>query len=124
MNVYPAMNNRITYILSFLLLCFSVQVNAQVTAINNDPNAKFKQAQEYFLTDQYSLAMPLLRELKQEVQSSTILNSGIQVQEIDYYLLACGLQQNDERAVQPSREFITVVHNMPRTQQLSFHLAS
>lgn len=124
MNVYPAMNNRITYILSFLLLCFSVQVNAQVTAINNDPNAKFKQAQEYFLTDQYSLAMPLLRELKQEVQSSTILNAGIQVQEIDYYLLACGLQQNDERAVQPSREFITVVHNMPRTQQLSFHLAN
>ena len=124
MNVYPAMNNRITYILSFLLLCVSVQVDAQVTAINNDPNAKFKQAQEYFLTDQYSLAMPLLRELKQDVQSSTILNAGIQVQEIDYYLLACGLQQNDERAVQPSREFITVVHNMPRTQQLSFHLAN
>ncbi|NCU06181.1 MAG: tetratricopeptide repeat protein, partial [Chitinophagaceae bacterium] len=124
MNVYPPMNSRITYIILFLFTGFAVQLHAQVTAVNNDPNAKFKQAQEYFLNDQYSLAMPLLRELKQEVQTSTVMNSGIQVQEIDYYLLACGLQQNDERAVAPSREFVTVVHNMPRTQQLSFHLGN
>ena len=124
MNVYPPMNSRITYILLIFFSCFALLSTAQVTAVNNDPNAKFKQAQEYFLNDQFSLAMPLLRELKQEVQSSNVLNEGIQVQEIDFYLLACGLQQNDERAVLPSREFITVVHNMPRTQQLSFHLAN
>lgn len=124
MNVYPLMNSRITYILLCFFSCSSLLSTAQVTAVNNDPHAKFKQAQEYFLNDQYSLAMPLLRELKQDVQSSTVLNAGIQVQEIDFYLLACGLQQNDERAVLPSREFITVVHNMPRTQQLSFHLAN
>ena len=118
------MNSRITYILLIFFSCFALLSTAQVTAVNNDPNAKFKQAQEYFLNDQFSLAMPLLRELKQEVQSSNVLNEGIQVQEIDFYLLACGLQQNDERAVLPSREFITVVHNMPRTQQLSFHLAN
>lgn len=124
MNVYPLMNSRITYILLIACCSFTLQLTAQTTAINNDPQARFKQAQEYFLNDQYSLALPLLRELKQEVQTSTILNSGIQVQEIDYYLMACGLQQNDERVVAPSREFITVVHNMPRTQQLSFHLGN
>ena len=124
MNVYPLMNSRITYILLFACCSFTLQLSAQTTAINNDPQARFKQAQEFFLNDQYSLALPLLRELKQEVQTATVLNSGIQVQEIDYYLLACGLQQNDERAVAPSREFITVVHNMPRTQQLSFHLGN
>ena len=122
MNVYPLMNSRITYILLIALSSFAMQLTAQTTAIHNDAHARFKQAQEFFLNDQYSLALPLLRELKQEVQTSTVLNNGIQVQEIDYYLLACGLQQNDERVVAPSREFITVVHNMPRKQQLSFHL--
>ncbi|MEQ1796686.1 MAG: tetratricopeptide repeat protein [Lacibacter sp.] len=124
MNVYPPMNRRITYITILLFSCFAMQVTAQSTAIYKDPQARFKQAQEYFLNDQYSLALPLLRELKQETESTTILNSGILVQEIDFYLLACSLQQNDERAVVPSREYITVVHNMPRTQQLSFHLAN
>ncbi len=124
MNVYPPMNNRITYIVFVLLTCFTLQVSAQSTAIYNDPEVKFKQAQEYFMNDQFSLALPLLRELKQQVETTTILNHAIQVQEIDYYLLACSLRQNDERAVAPSREFITVVHNMPRTQQLSFHLAN
>ncbi|MBY0478519.1 MAG: tetratricopeptide repeat protein [Chitinophagaceae bacterium] len=124
MNVYPPMNNRITSIFFLLFSCFSLQVSAQTSAVYNDPQQKFKQAQEYFLNDQYSLAMPILRELKQEIQTSNVINQGIQVQEIDFYLLACGLQQNDERAVLPSREFITVVHNMPRTQQLSFHLGN
>ncbi len=118
------MNSRIIYIISIFFSCFIFQVSAQTTAINKDPEAKFKQAQEFFMNDQYSLALPLLRELKQEVQSTTILNHSIQVQEIDFYLLACGLQQNDERALAPSREFIAVVHNQPRTQQLSFHLAN
>ncbi len=124
MNVYPPMNSRITYILFILFSCFSFQVAAQSTSIYHDPELKFKQAQEYFMNDQYSLALPLLRELKQEVETSTILNHSIQVQEIDFFLLACGLQQNDERSIMPSREFIMVVHNMPRTQQLSFHLAN
>lgn len=124
MNVYPPMNNLITSIFFLLFSCFSMQVSAQTSAVYYDPQQKFKQAQEYFLNDQYSLAMPILRELKQEIQTSNVINQGIQVQEIDFYLLACGLQQNDERAVMPSREFITVVHNMPRTQQLSFHLGN
>ena len=83
MNVYPPMNRRITYITIFLISCFALQVTAQSTAVYNDPQARFKQAQEYFLNDQYSLALPLLRELKQEVESTTFLNNGIQVQEID-----------------------------------------
>jgi tetratricopeptide (TPR) repeat protein len=124
MNVYPPMNSKFSFCIIVIFSCFQLQVSAQSSAIYNDVHAKFKQAQEYFLNDQYSLAMPLLRELKQEVQSSTILNNAIQVQEIDYYLLACGLQQNDERALEPSREFIAVVHNQPRTQQLSYHLAN
>jgi TolA-binding protein len=125
MNVNPPMNRITISSIFFTFISFlTVRTGAQSSAVYNDPQAKFKQAQEYFLTNQFSLAMPLLRELKQEVQSTTILNSGIQVQEIDFYLLACGLQQNDERAILPSREFIEVVHNQPRTQQLSYHLAN
>lgn len=111
--------------LFFILMCMvTFQTQAQSTAINHDAYSKFKQAQEYFMNDQYSLALPVLLELKQAVQSTTIANNAIQVEEIDFYILACRLQQNDERAVVPSTDYIRYAFNQPRTQQLSFHLAN
>ena len=124
MNVKPPMKY---YIVSFFILLFSfssVCIMAQATAINRDPFQKFKQAQEYFLNDQYSLALPILLELKQDVQSASYVNNSIQVEDLDFYLYACRLQQNDERALNPSRDFITYTFNQPRTQQLSYHVAN
>ncbi|MBX9784602.1 MAG: tetratricopeptide repeat protein [Chitinophagaceae bacterium] len=116
-----------SFLVTIASICFcflSLQTSAQATAINNDPFSKFKQAQEYFLNDQYSLALPVLLELKQNVQSTTIANNSIQVEEIDFYILACRLQQNDERALLPSIDYIKYAFNQPRTQQLSYHLAN
>jgi tetratricopeptide (TPR) repeat protein len=123
MHVKPPMKYLVSTIcLLFFAVFFKVQ--AQSTAINNDPHSKFKQAQEYFLNDQYSLAIPVLLELKQSIQSTTIASNAIQVEEVDFYILACRLQQNDERALSPSIDYIRYAFNQPRTQQLSFHLAN
>jgi tetratricopeptide (TPR) repeat protein len=123
MHVKPPMKLFVHFFI-LLLVAGIFETQAQSTAINNDPYSKFKQAQEYFLNDQYSLAIPVLLELKQSIQSTTIVNNAIQVEEVDFYILACRLQQNDERVLSPSIDYIRYAFNQPRTQQLSFHLAN
>lgn len=123
MHVKPPMKLFVHFFI-LLLVAGIFETQAQSTAINNDPYSKFKQAQEYFLNDQYSLAIPVLLELKQSIQSTSIVNNAIQVEEVDFYILACRLQQNDERALSPSIDYIRYAFNQPRTQQLSFHLAN
>lgn len=125
MHVKPPMKSLLIIAAGFLLACVhTTTVQAQATAVNRDPDSKFKQAQEYFLNDQYSLALPLLLELKQNVQTATVGNQYLQTEEIDFYILACRLQQNDERAVLPATDYIRFAFNHPRTQQLSYHLAN
>lgn len=124
MYVKPPMKS---FFVSISLLFFSfISLNgtAQSTAVNNDPFSRFKQAEEYFMSNQYSLALPVLLELKQEVQSATIANHSIKVEELDYFILACRLQQNDERAVGPATDYISYAFNQPRTNQLSYHLGN
>lgn len=124
MYVKPPMKS---FFVSISLLFFSLisqNATAQATAINNDPFSRFKQAEEYFMNNQYSLALPVLLELKQEVQSSTVANHSIKVEELDYFILACRLQQNDERAIGPATDYISYAFNQPRTNQLSFHLGN
>lgn len=123
MHVKPPMKYS-AYIICLFFFAGIFKSQAQSTAINNDPQSKFKQAQEYFLNDQYSLAIPVLLELKQTIQSTTIANNAIQVEEIDFYILACRLQQNDERSLAPSIDYIRYAFNQPRTQQLSYHLGN
>ncbi|MBS4066125.1 MAG: tetratricopeptide repeat protein, partial [Chitinophagaceae bacterium] len=116
-----------SFFVSISLLFFSLisqNATAQSTAINNDPFSRFKQAEEYFMNNQYSLALPVLLELKQEVQSSTVANHSIKVEELDYFILACRLHQNDERAIGPATDYISYAFNQPRTNQLSFHLGN
>lgn len=125
MHVKPPMKSLLIIAAGFLFVCLhTANVQAQATAVNRDPDSKFKQAQEYFLNDQYSLALPLLLELKQNVQTATVGNQYLQTEEIDFYILACRLQQNDERAVLPATDYIRFAFNHPRTQQLSYHLAN
>ncbi|MBI1780098.1 MAG: tetratricopeptide repeat protein, partial [Sphingobacteriales bacterium] len=66
--------------------------------------------------------MPLLRDLKQSITSADYSNKTVQVQDVEFYLNACMLMMNDPRAEDPSKEYIEVVHNEPRAQQLSFYL--
>ena len=107
----------------FLPLLFSFQLLCgQQTRIYADPDEKFKEAKDYFRREQYSLAYPLFKELRQSLRETDRANNAITDQEIRYYEIACGLKQNEERAAAEAKQYIDVEKNSARTGMLSFHL--
>ena len=111
--------NQSLLVLATLL---SISISAQQTRFYSDPEAKFKEAKEYFQKEQYSLAYPLFKELQQSVRETDIANTAITVQEIQYYTTVCALKQNEGRAEELAEEFINIEKNNARTQQMNFHL--
>lgn len=102
--------------LSFLL-------SAQQTRYINDPQASFNQAKEFFQKEQYSLAYPILKDLRLRLRETDRSNDALNYQEIRYYTTVCALKQNEERAVQQAHEFIDIEDNAARVQMMNFHLA-
>ncbi len=100
----------------------SLAATSQSTRYYDDPQAKFKEAKDYFQKEQYSLAYPLFRELKQSVRETDRINTTITVQEIDYYTTVCALKQNEGKAEEEAVEFIDLEKNTPRVQMMSYHL--
>ena len=96
---------------------------AQQTGFYADPEEKFKEAKEYFQKEQYSLAYPLFKELKQSVRETDKANNPVIVQEINYYTNVCALKQNEERAEDQAQEYIDIEKNTARVQMMNFHLA-
>ena len=96
---------------------------AQQTRYYTDPDAGFKEAKEYFQKEQYSLAYPIFKELRQSVRETDKANSPVTVQEIDYYTLACALKQGEQTAEDEAIKFIEIDRNTSRVQMLNFHLA-
>ncbi len=96
---------------------------AQQTRFYADPEEKFKEAKEYFQKEQYSLAYPLFKELKQSVRETDKANNPVIVQEINYYTNVCALKQNEERAEDQAQEYIDIEKNTARVQMMNFHLA-
>lgn len=115
---------RLCYVIVVCLLWSFVDTtpaNAQATAYFTDTKAAFSQAVEHFQQERYQLAMPLFRELYRDGETTS--EESLHAQEIKFYLLACGLKLNDERAVVPAATFIDVEKNAPLLQQLSYELA-
>ena len=94
--------------LLFLLTASAVSavVYSQQTAYYTDPATKFKEAKEYFQKEQYSLAYPLLKELKQDVRETDVVNRSVTVQEIGYYTTVCALKQGESRAEEQAIDYI------------------
>ena len=103
------------------VLCMAVR--AQQTIYYSDPHTKFKEAKEYFQKEQYSLAYPLLKELKQSVRETDVVNNPVTVQEINYYATACALKQQEENAVDQAIDYIDLEKNTARVQMMNFQLA-
>jgi len=97
-------------------------LQAQPSAIHTDPDAKFKQAELYFDHGQYTLALPLLRELQTALQAPGADPQSLTTDEIHYYLYACQLLDDENAAVEPAKEYVNSVNNQARVQQLSFYL--
>jgi TolA-binding protein len=116
--------NSIMKYTSFLAIAIllSVCTAAQQTRFYSDPEITFKEAKEYFQKEQYSLAYPLFRELRQAVRETDKANSAITVQEINYYSIVCALKQNEDRAEDEALEYIDIEKNTARVQMMNYHL--
>ncbi|MBA2562727.1 MAG: tetratricopeptide repeat protein [Chitinophagaceae bacterium] len=112
--------NRLFFLLLLIisLPCFS-QPNYNVT----DPERSFKEAKELFIKEQYSLAYPLLKELKQQYPDNTQSSHTYLNQDVEYYYIVCGLRLNQPVAEVQAKSFIEVANNEPRQQIMGYHLA-
>src|SRR5258706_783078 len=100
------------------LQCFS-QANYNVT----DPERGFKEAKDLFIKEEYSLAYPLLKELKQKYPENTQSSHMYLNQDVEYYYIVCGLLLNQPVAEAEAKSFVEVANNEPRQQTMSYHLA-
>ncbi|HVY76771.1 MAG TPA: tetratricopeptide repeat protein [Puia sp.] len=108
----------------FPFLLFSLfSAKAQQTLYLNDPQAAYKQAQEYYQKQYYSLAYPIFKELEQDQQNLLQSRESFEYQNVHFYTLVCSLNQDDSAAVAPSQQFIARENNIARSQMLSYHLA-
>ncbi|MDE3235438.1 MAG: tetratricopeptide repeat protein [Bacteroidota bacterium] len=104
-----------------LLTSVTTGVFAQATKINNDPDAEFKTAKEWFMKEQYSLAYPAFKTMYNEKGKYSAFPFTLQL-ELKYYYVLCGLKLNDTAAEHMAVEFIELEHNVPRVQMMCYHL--
>lgn len=113
-----------TFVLAFLFVSLYGQISyAQQTRILTDPDASYKQAKDFFQNDQFSLAYPLFKELSRNMRSTDKTNNALVHDDVRFYTIACGLQQNETFAAEEARNFIATNSNPSLKQRLSFHLA-
>ena len=105
-----------------LAICLSLFARSQQTRFYSDPETQFKEAREYFQKEQYSLAWPLFKELKQSVRETDVANRTVTVQDINYYYTVLALKQNEGRAEEDALQYVEVEKNNARTQMMNYHL--
>jgi tetratricopeptide (TPR) repeat protein len=98
--------------------CFA-QPNYNVT----DPEKSFKDAKDYFIKGQYSIAYPLLKPLLDKYPDNTTSSHSYLNQDVAYYTIVCELKLDQEIAAEDARRFIAAAANKPRQQLMSFYLA-
>jgi TolA-binding protein len=112
--------NRISFIPGFLML--TSLLCAQDTRVYTDTDRQYWQAREYFQQEQYSLAFPIFRNLRENLRETDVSNRRLVTEEIQYYTTACGLMQLDEPAESEARNFIEVGRNSALQQKMAYQL--
>ncbi len=107
----------------FILLIISFTGFSQANYNVTDPERSFKEAKDFFIQEQYALAYPLLKELKQKYPENTASSHTYLNQDIEYYFIVCGLALDQQVAEEQAKSFIAVANNEPRQQIMSYHLA-
>ncbi len=105
----------------FLLSCLFSK--SQQTFWLTDPQASYKQAQEYYQKQYYSLAYPIFKQLEQDQETRPQLYESFSYENVHFYSLVCSLNQDDSTAVLPATIFIERENNAARGEMLSYHLA-
>jgi D-alanyl-D-alanine carboxypeptidase len=89
----------------------------------NTVEKKYKEAKELFVKEQFALAYPLLKELKQQYADNTISDHTYINDDVNYYYIVCQLKLKHQVAEKEARRYVDVVANEPRRQLMSYHLA-
>ncbi len=110
-------------VFAFFIIIHYSEAQAQQTLFLNDPQASYKQAQEYYQKEYYSLAYPIFKGLEQDQANRLQPNPDFEYQNIHYYTLVCSLNQDDSASVLPALQFVHQEKNAARSEMLSFHLA-
>ncbi|SJZ92383.1 tetratricopeptide repeat protein [Sediminibacterium ginsengisoli] len=100
----------------------SLLSGAQTTQLLQDPDAAFKSAKELYQQEKYSLAYPVFKTLYNNGIEKSGFPATVQL-ESKYYSILCGLQLNDAAAEPQAVAFVTLEHDVPRVQMMSYHLA-
>lgn len=109
---------------SFLLLAivFSVKAFPQPTHVFTDQEKKFKEAKELFVKQQFALAYPLLKEVKQQIPDNQKTNNNYVYDDVNYYYIVTRLKLQLPIAEEEATQYINWVNNEPRIQLMSYHL--
>ncbi|MEO7961559.1 MAG: tetratricopeptide repeat protein [Ginsengibacter sp.] len=113
--------NRIFFVfaLFFISLTSISQANYNIT----DPEKSYKDAKEFFMKGEYSLAYPLLKNLRDKYPENTQSSHAYLNQDIEYYYIVCGLKLNQSVAEDAAQRYIEAANNEPRQQIMSYNLA-
>jgi TolA-binding protein len=109
-----------------LLFCFFISsylLSAQQTFYTNDPQADFKRGKEYFQKEYYSLAYPVFKQLDAKLRETDQSNNTLNLQEVRYYTIVCGLKLNEPIDAEVAEEYLKTENNKARIEMLSFNLA-
>ena len=108
-----------------LFACLLVfKSNAQQTSVHTDAEKTFKQAKQLFIQHQYALAYPLLGELKKAIPESEKSSNNYLYDDVQYYYIVCRLKLQLPTAESEAIQYIDWVNNTPRTELMSYHVAT
>ncbi|CAN5211862.1 tetratricopeptide repeat protein [soil metagenome] len=108
---------------SFLFITLHTFSFGQANYAFTDAERDYKQAKELFIKEQYALAYPLLKELKQQYPENTQSSHTNIFQDVQYYYIVTGLKLDQPIAETEATRFIVVANNEARQQIMSYHLA-
>ena len=106
---------------AILVITGWMQLNAQSTAIYNDPDVSFKKAKDWYQQEKFSLAYPVFKHLYSNNTDYSNIPDQL-LSESHYYYILCGLKLQDSSAEFLANQFINLDTHRPLVQQMSFHL--
>ncbi|GAA4315971.1 tetratricopeptide repeat protein [Compostibacter hankyongensis] len=114
---------RCRLLLAVACLGLAQTAAAQQTAIHDQPDALFREAQEYFQLGKYAVAQQLFRKTLDDVDYFQKTNRELTWQDARYYYVICALQLGQPDGESLTKTFIEKTNNHARQQMASFQLA-
>ncbi|HVI49117.1 MAG TPA: tetratricopeptide repeat protein [Chitinophaga sp.] len=96
---------------------------AQQTRIYTEPEKAFKDAQQYFQQEKYSVSMQLFRQTIDNIDYFHETNRDLVKADAYYYYTICALKLQQDNAEKTALEYLKIFNNNAREQLVSYQLA-